>query len=105
MKLRVKEVRQSSSSGDHVTIFEADIDFVAGPTEVEIAATVPADADPSVVEMVREAIRLGVEDVLPRGVGAVVRVSRVVIHLVDCKPRRFRWHTSEELRRMLDEFP
>jgi hypothetical protein len=103
MELRVRKICQTSSGGSHVTIFEADVDLVVGDVRVEIAKTDPPDADPRDVELARQAIHRGAMEVLqPRGLGAIIRVRRLVIHLTDFKPWRFARHTAEELHRMVD---
>jgi hypothetical protein len=102
MELSVHEVCQTSSGGSHVTIYEADIDFVAGDVRVEVAGVHRAGAHPDAVESAREAIRVGAAKVLrPRGLGAIIRVRRVVVHPVDFKPRQFERHTAEAVQRLL----
>ena len=102
MKLCVHKVCQTSSGADHVTIYEADIAFIAGDVQVEVASAAVGDTDPSAVEAAREAIGRGAEAVLrSRGLGAVILIERIVIHSVDFKPRRFEQHTAEALRRLL----
>jgi hypothetical protein len=103
LELRVHKVCQTASGGSHVTIYEADIELVAGGV-VEVVSPYPEDADPADVDRAKEAIRRGAEEVLrPRGLGAIIRVGRVVIHPIDFKPRRFEQYTVEELRRVLAE--
>ncbi len=102
MELRVREVCQSSSGGDHVTIYEADIDLVPGEVRVYAGDVDAAGADPEALARATEAIRAGAAKVLrPRGVGAIIRVRRVVIHPVDFKPHRFELHTAEAVQRLL----
>jgi hypothetical protein len=104
MDLRVHRVQQRSSGGDHVTIYDADIELVAGNVDVQvvIVGVDPTDADPDAVGSAKEAIRRGAAKVLqPRGIGAIIRVQRLVVHSVDFKPRRFEQHTAEELQRLL----
>jgi hypothetical protein len=102
LELRVREVCQTSSGGDYVTIYDADIDLVPGEVRVEVAGVDPADADMDAVASAREAIRAGAAKALgPRGLGALIRVRRVVIHPVDFKPRRFERHTADAVQRLL----
>jgi hypothetical protein len=106
VELRVHKVRQMSSGGSYVAIYEADVEFNHSDprVEVEILGTHPPDADPADVASAREAIRQGAEWVLqPRGLGAAIRVRRVVIHPVDFKAHRYEMLTSEELLRLLGE--
>ena len=104
LELRVHKVQQAGSGGSHVTIYEAQVELTPGGVVVEIAGIDPRDAEPAYVEAAREAIRRGAEEALgPVGSGAIIRVSRVVIHDVDFKPRRFERHTAEEFRRLLAE--
>lgn len=102
MKLRVHKVVQTSSGGDHVTIYEAVVDLVPGKVEVEILGVYPKDAHSDDVVAATDAIRRGAAKVLEsRGLGAIIRLERVVIHPVDFKPRKFEQHTAEELIRIL----
>jgi hypothetical protein len=104
LDLCVHKVCQRSSGGDHVTIYEADIELVAGDVQVTIVSVDPANAHPDAVNKAKEAIRVGAARVLqPRGFGAIIRVRRLVVHPVDFKPRRFEEHTAEELQRLLPE--
>jgi hypothetical protein len=104
MELRVHKVAQAASGGSHVTIYEAEIDLAPGSVEVEILGVHPKDAFPDAVAAAREAIRRGAERVVqPRGLGAVIRVQRVVVHPVDFKPSKFALYTAEELTRVLEE--
>ena len=104
MELCVHEVCQTSSGGDHVTIYEAEIDIIPGEVQVEVSGVEPAVADPDAVASAREAIRAGATGVLrPRGLGAIIRVRRVVVHPIDFKPRRFERHTAEAVQRLLAE--
>jgi hypothetical protein len=102
LELRVHEVCQTSSGGDHVTIYEADIDIWRGAVRVEVASVDPPDADPEAVALALEAIRTGAAKVLsPRELGAIIRVRRLVGHPVDFKSRRFERHTAEAIARLL----
>ena len=88
--------------GDHVTIFDAEVELVAGGVNTEVTFTDPPNADVVAVELAREAIRRGAGKFLqPRGLGAIIRVGRLVVHPVDFKSRRFEQHTAEELLRLL----
>jgi hypothetical protein len=103
MELRVHKVAAAASGGSHVTIFEGDVQLAAAGVLVEIDRVNPADADPATIESAREAIRCGAEEVLtPLNTGAVIKVSRIVIHPVDFKPGEFERYTAEELRRLLE---
>ena len=102
MELRVHKVAQAASGGSHVTIFEATVDLVSDGIEVEILGVYPSDALADDVALARDAIRQGAEGVLkPRGLGAAIRVQRVVVHPVDFKPGKFELYTAEELTRLL----
>jgi hypothetical protein len=104
MQLRVHKVVQAASGGSHVTIYEAEIEIVPGGVQVEILGVYPEDAFPEGVDAARDAIRRGAERVLqPRGLGAIIRVQRVVIHPVDFKAKKFEQYTVEELTRLLGE--
>ena len=102
MELRVHKVQQAASAGSHVTIYQADVELVLGDVRVEILGVEPNDTVPSAVEAAREAIRRGAVQVLqPRGLGAVIRVERIVIDPVDFKARQFERCTAEELARLV----
>lgn len=101
MELRVREVCQTSSGGDHVTIYDADIGIVPGE-RVEVASVDPPDADAEAVASAREAIRAGPAKALsPHELGAIIRVRRLVVHPFDFKSRRFELHTTEAIQRIL----
>jgi hypothetical protein len=104
LELRVHQVAQGASGGSHVTVYEAEVELTPGGVVVEIAGVHPCDAEPRDVEAARDAIRSGAEEALRLiGSGAIIRVRRVVIHIVDFKPRQFERHTAEELHRLLAE--
>jgi hypothetical protein len=103
MELRVHEVAQAASAGSHVTIYEAEVELVPGEVRVEVAGVYPCDADPEAIASAADAIRLGAQRVLqPRGLGAIIRVSHLVVHPIDFKPGRFERHTAEELGRLVE---
>jgi len=90
MELHVRRIVQSASGGDYVTILDAEAEIGTDSMLVEILNVVPKDAQAGEVEAVREAIRRGAEQVLtPLGKGATIRVQSVVVHPVDCNPRKF----------------
>lgn len=102
LELRVRKVVQTLSGGDHVTIFDAEVEFVLSGIEIQLLSVHPHDASPDEVAMATEAIRQGAEQVLsPLGRGAIIRVTRIVIHPIDFKPRKFMQYTAEQLKRLL----
>jgi hypothetical protein len=105
MNLCVNKKRQASSGGDFVVIYEADIEMTANADVlVSFAGVYPTDACPDQVQLAKDAIRLGAIRVLqPRGVGAVIRVRRIVINDVDFNPQMFERFTADELQRLLGE--
>jgi hypothetical protein len=104
LKLRVRKVAQAASGGSHVTIYEAEVELVSGEVQVEVLGVEPKEALPVEVDAARDAIRRGAEQVLqPRGLGAIIRVERLVIHPVDFKSRQFERYTAEALQRLLAE--
>lgn len=104
MQLSVRKVAQAASGGSHVTIYEADVEFVTGGSGVQVFGSEPRDALPGYYQEAAEAIRKGAEQVLgPLGLGAVIRIGRIVLHPVDFKPRKFEQYTAEELRRLLEQ--
>ena len=101
--MRIHKVAQAASGGSHVTVYEAEVELVPGEVRVEVAGIYPRNADPESVALAAEAIRSGAERVLrPRGLGAIIRVSRLVVHPIDFKPGRFERHTAEELGRLVE---
>jgi hypothetical protein len=106
LELQVHKVEQASSGGDHVTIYEAEVDLIPGSSGVEIQGVRPDDAAPGAAEAAAAAICRGAERVLrPLGLGAVIRLVRIVIHPVDFKPSKFELYTTEELGRLLRANP
>lgn len=103
MELRVRKVMQAASGGSHVTIYEAEVELTHGDVRVEVTGVSPRDAEPEAVARAAQAIRAGAETVLrPRGLGAIIRVSRLVVHPIDFKPREFERHTAEELGSLVE---
>jgi hypothetical protein len=104
LELRVHKVQQAASGGSHVTIYEADVEFVSGSAGVQVLGSEPRDGLPGCYQQAVESIRKRAEQVLgPLGVGAVIRIGRIVLHPVDFKPRKFELYTAEELRRLVEQ--
>jgi hypothetical protein len=104
LELRVHKVQQAASGGSHVTIYEADVEFVSGTAGVHVLGSEPRDALPGCYQLAIESIRKAAEQVLgPLGLGAIIRIGRIVLHPVDFKPRRFEQYTAEELRRLVEQ--
>ena len=106
MNLRVHRVNQSASGGSFVVSYEATIELrTDNPRiEVHILATDPPEEhdDEAVVQLAENAIRRGAEHALsPRGLGAKIRVSNIVIHPVDYKPRMYEFFTAFALEELL----
>ena len=102
MELLVHKVQQAASGGSHVTIYEAEVDLIPGGSGVEVQGIRPDDGAPGAAELAASAIRRGAERALrPHGLGAVIRVTRVVLHPVDFKPSKFEQYTAQELGRLL----
>jgi len=101
LELSVHKVCQTASGGSHVTRYEADLEFVPGPVQIQVGRVDPANASAQSIEMAVTAIRQGAERVLqPRGQGAIIRIKHLVIHPIDFKPRRYEQYTAEELDRL-----
>lgn len=80
------------------------MEFVAGGSGVQVLGSQPSDA-PDFYREAAESIRRGAEQVLnPMGLGAVIRIRRIVLHDVDFKPRKFERFTAEELRRVVEHW-
>jgi hypothetical protein len=107
MKLRIHDTCWTASGGSYCAIYEADVKILRDSRDVRVeVVTVEPEysAESSQKGEVVEAIRRGAENVLaPRNLGAAIRVQRLVIHPVDCKPHRFEEPTSKELQRLLDQ--
>jgi hypothetical protein len=105
LELRINKVQQAASGGSHVTIFEADVEFVRGEADVLVHGTEPGDAVPGYYREATEAIRRGAEQVLkPLSLGAIIRIGRIVLHPVDFKPSKFERYTVEELRYLVEQW-
>ena len=101
MKLSVRKVCQTSSGGDHVTIYDSDMELTDKPNCVEVKWP-PENEDSEDLRRALQAIAEGARSVLqPLGHGAVITLTRIVIHPVDFKPRRFEQHTMEEVNRLM----
>jgi hypothetical protein len=106
LELRVHKVAQAASGGCHVTIYDAEVEFVPGGSDVRVVGVQQKDALPGAVEAATGAIRLGAEQVLrPLGLGAIIHVGRIVLHPVDFTARKFEQYTAEELRRLVEASP
>jgi hypothetical protein len=103
MQLLVKKINQLASGGSYVVIYEADLELHnALPSTVEVLGTDPSESDLELIEMARLAILQGAERVLaPIGLGASIRVHRLVVHLGDFQPKRFVEFTAAEIERLL----
>lgn len=105
MKLEVNKVALFASGGSHVTIYQAEIEFLSGRTAVEVDTTAvrePGDVFPGTLSVAADGIRRGAERVLtPLGMGAVIRVNSITLHPVDFKPSKFERYTAEEIARLL----
>jgi hypothetical protein len=103
LELRVHKIVQNSSGGDHVTIYEADMELIPENVEVSVLGATPAHVEFGDYEAAIEAIRKGAERVLqPLQLGAMIRIRRIVLHPVDFKARKFELCTAEEVRRLME---
>jgi hypothetical protein len=103
LELRVHKVSQAASGGSHVTIYEAKLELVSGGCHVEVLGVQQNDAPPGAAEAATDAIRRGAKQVLrARGLGAIIRVERIVLHPVDFNPGKFERYTATELKRILE---
>lgn len=106
--LKVREIHITGQ--DTVVIFDAQIELIpaASRVEIELLSIQSNDdfllTDDGVVSAV-EYIRQGIEEVLqPRGLGAYVLVSDLVIALSDFHPRRHKRYTSQNLEAVLGDW-
>ena len=106
--LKVRQINQAASGGSHVTAYEAVVELrpAADGVSIEVASVVPEDPDPILTAAAAEHVRRGVHAVLSRdGFGARVRVERLYVHPVDCKPYKYEHYTVDALEEALRERP
>jgi hypothetical protein len=105
LKLRVNKVVQFASGGSHYTVYDADVEFITGRPGVQVIGTEPQDSLPGSYQDAANSIRRGAEHVLdPLGMGALIRIVRIVLHPVDFKPRKFEQFTTEELKPLVERW-
>jgi len=103
MKLSVNESMLSSGPG-YIVKYDADFDVVSSSdtTTASVANTIPAVADPHLVELARIYIAESFTHVLsPRGLSAAVVIRDLVIHDVNFAEFAFRKFTISELETLL----
>jgi hypothetical protein len=108
VEFRVSDVRQTASGGSYVVRYHAEVEAAPGDGSaiIEVVSTIPEDADPELLSHTIEYIRRGAESVLrPLGLWACLKLHRLVIHDVDCNPRRFEGATAEGLASALEAHP
>jgi hypothetical protein len=103
MTIHVHEVKQMASGGSFVCIFDAEVEPTNDAViEVSIESVNPSDSDPDLIEAARKAIQEGAVQVLePRGQGAFIKVTRLVIHIIDFKESAFTRYTVRELEKLI----
>jgi hypothetical protein len=108
VEFRVSDVCQTASGGSYVVRYHAEVETAPGDgaAVVEVVSTIPEDADAEALGHVIEYIRRGAELVLrPLGLRARLKLHRLVIHDVDCNPRRFEGATAKGLASALRAHP
>jgi hypothetical protein len=105
MQLRVNEVNQAASGGSYVCIFDAEVDLdSSGEVRVVVEAVEPPETQAEFIESARVAIRAGALHALEaKGIGASIRITRLVVHLVDFKPSRFTLYAAREMKKLLGD--
>ena len=98
--LCIHQVVQTSSGGDHVTIYESSLEFTKTEgivVTLETDAVVEAQyASQDALQSALDSIGEGVTRALDtRAVGAHIRVMRLVLHPIDFKPLMFRKLTEK----------
>jgi len=88
-------VQQAASGGSHVTIYEANVEFVSGSPAVHVFGLEPEDAEPGCFQQATESIRRGAEQVLgPFGLRRRNLHSSNVLHPIDFNPHQFERYTG-----------
>jgi hypothetical protein len=106
LEFRVSDILQYASGGSYVVKYDAQVELVRGDSSVviEVVSTVPLHARVSEVQQAVDYTKRGVETVLrPLGLGAQMRLSRLFIHDVDFKPRKFEAATISALTQALED--
>lgn len=109
LKLNVHAVEQSCSWGQHITVYDAEVELITGESSIEVehiqvVSSMPMEADPEDLEAACRAILQGVTEVLaPRGLGAHLKVTRLLLHPVDFRAEQFRIQTVRALSQLLAE--
>jgi hypothetical protein len=96
VEYRVSDVCQTASGGSYVVKYHAEVQAAPGDGTaiIEVVSTIPEAL---------EFIRRGAESVLqPRGLRARLRLHRLAIHDVDCRPHRYENATAKALAHVLD---
>ena len=103
MQLIVKKINQLASGGSYIVVYEADLELLDTlHSTVEVFGIDPPESDKRLVETARLAILQGAECVLgPMGLGASIRIHRLVIQPNDFQPKRFVAFTAAEIERLL----
>lgn len=104
MKFEVKEIRPWLGENSYCARYDAEIDVFPGDGSVVIEHVGGySNACPELQQQSLDAIREGAEEVLrPRGLQATMRLEKLTIHPVDCKPDRYRSATVKALAAALD---
>lgn len=75
-----------------------------GIVTIHVNSTLPVRAEEQLLQAALNYIQLGASDVLvEKQLDGVLTLTDLVIHDVDCNPRRFRAATSDAIRRLLEE--
>lgn len=105
MKFSVHEINQAASGGSYVCIFDAEVKLKsASGISVAVERVDPPETDNEYISAACEGVRTGAVHVLePLGMGAEIRITRLVVNFVDFKQNRFTLYTARELKRIVDE--
>lgn len=103
MRFSVHEVNQAAGGGSYVCIFEAEADIKStGKVSVIIESIEPPHSAPEFSELAASGIQAGAVHVLePLGMGAQIRVLKLVVNSTDFKTNRFTLYTARELKRLI----
>ncbi len=102
-RFSVQEVNQAASGGSYVCIFDAEVELNSDRGICVLVESVdPPETDGAYITSAAEAIRVGAAHVLePRGQGAVIRVTRLVVSHIDFKPSRFTLYAAREFNSLV----
>lgn len=102
MELLVKEIRQQASGGSYVVRYRAEFKWKQRGVDVSVVSVIPEDASEELADQAVIAVKAGFEQVLiPRGLGAEVKLHELLIHDVDFNAGKFQEVTARVIQQHL----